>query len=635
MTRIYVAETIGSGIVRRSGGQEIDDSYRSPLVDLMAAEGDKVEACIQSQLSGPDRGKPALPWTVCIVNLADYSGVTPDMVLLADMDDPQALRRSVAAAIRNGLAARGVSDLPVGGDAEALVRSLFDQHYSHTPADGFLLRAQAVADIRGGSHDTGGGVIVSDHFTDTNGVALQSHTPDIGGAWEAMDFSGPLSGTTAADIQANRLESAGSTFTASRSYRNAAAPSGVDYDVSAHVRTISAVGQTSGYHELHARMTPTGTAAADVDRYAFRMRPGSAQLNIYKVISASFTSLVTDSSGTVAVSTEYDLLFEITDALKKGTVVGLTSVEHADNDITQVGRAGLKVSGTGADAAWMDDYLVSEAAGPTIVTGALPLSGEGSLAATGRITAMGALALSGTGTLAPVGHAIVLADLPLSGAGALDFAGTRILVGALALTGTGSLDPVGQLIAMGALSLTGEGLLEFAGEVVALNVVTGSLPLSGAGDLDAVGELIASGALPLSGQGDMTPAGIIINMGALPLAGAGDLDLVGALIATAALPLDGAGDADFSGELVGEWLNFGQVIRLIDKQVDKKYRLVVALKSVDGATAARGRLFNITDGAEVVGSEVSTTSLTTVLAVGSFVTLSGNKLYRVQTKGSA
>lgn len=80
------------------------------------------------------------------------------------------------------------------------------------------------------------------------------------------------------------------------------------------------------------------------------------------------------------------------------------------------------------------------------------------------------------------------------------------------------------------------------------------------------------------------------------------------------------------------WVDYGPVKRLVDvaHYQGESYFFEVTLKTSDAAAPAHARLYNVTDGAAVAGSELMTNSLVGTRLRSGALTLSASKEYKVQ-----
>lgn len=157
----------------------------------------------------------------------------------------------------------------------------------------------------------------------------------------------------------------------------------------------------------------------------------------------------------------------------------------------------------------------------------------------------GALDLSGAGSLFYVSTPSLTAERALSGTGALSLSGRPSFGGALGLSGSGSLSRAEEPHTAGALDRDGSGALAASGSPA----TSGALDLDGSGSLASATSPSLAASLDLSGAGhlDLTGNGEQSTGGTLALSGAGSLALPGRPSVTASLPLDGVGALSRSG----------------------------------------------------------------------------------------
>lgn len=208
----------------------------------------------------------------------------------------------------------------------------------------------------------------------------------------------------------------------------------------------------------------------------------------------------------------------------------------------------LRVYAEALDAATIADLMatpVTAGTAPEEHSGALDLSGAGSLFYVSTPSLTAERALSGTGALSLSGRPSFGGALGLSGSGSLSRAEEPHTAGALDLDGSGVLAASGSPATSGALDLDGSGSLASATSPS----LAASLDLSGAGSLSTDGTPATSAPLALSGAGhlDLTGNGEQSTGGTLALSGTGSLALHGRPSVTASLPLDGVGALSRSG----------------------------------------------------------------------------------------
>lgn len=347
MRHVLVAPIVGDG----SG----DNPYR---VEVPGAR--MVSAAIGSILTGPQRGQPLHDWSLVYADVVDEAAYrnAKGLVELLRADRLEAFDGALDSRVRQQL------PLAVGQSARGAVDELLHRQYSYADRGLWEEKAAGFERIRGGA---GGVVFVEDTFSDSDSTDLGSHSPDVGGAWSATDIwaAGHASVSNALEINSNTIRST-SLGQSSRVYRNAAEPSSAEYTITGTWRT----GTTSNAAERSAflaRMTPTGTAIADIDYYRASFGYNSSAIGAFlaKVISNSSTTLasVNPISEGLQSATEYPVAFEVLNASKTLTVTGILELSSADNDITQVGRIGVGV-GRRDGGQWIDTF-VAETPPPT------------------------------------------------------------------------------------------------------------------------------------------------------------------------------------------------------------------------------------------------------------------------------
>lgn len=186
-------------------------------------------------------------------------------------------------------------------------------------------------------------VFLADTFTDADDTALPSHAPDTGGVWEAMAFSTGGGGQTnlTATIIGNQIVASPDVTTGlSVVYRNTADPGEDQYDI--QVTWSFGPSQSTRYHILCWRMTPTGTADGDVDRYML-LGNGSAtqewQLN--KIVGGVMTLL--DSAVASLAGDSFSVRVEVRTGSSTVYVDDVQTLTTSDTAITQRGRVGIGI----------------------------------------------------------------------------------------------------------------------------------------------------------------------------------------------------------------------------------------------------------------------------------------------------
>lgn len=124
-------------------------------------------------------------------------------------------------------------------------------------------------------------IFASDTFTGTDGTALESHTPTVGGAWVAHpDF------TAATQIQSNKADA----FADSSIYYNAGTPASADYSVAVDI----AMGNTTvnGNYGVGARINTVAGFAG----YTFTVTNGKVWVFKFPAATALGTVTVTTTN---------------------------------------------------------------------------------------------------------------------------------------------------------------------------------------------------------------------------------------------------------------------------------------------------------------------------------------------------
>lgn len=183
---------------------------------------------------------------------------------------------------------------------------------------------------------------VNDTMTEASNTALESHTPETGGAWSKQ--SGFTAGAT---VDATEDRCKGDTSTTAI-YQNAGAPAGVDYDVQATVRMTSLA--TSPHVGLIAR-----AAAAASTFYQTYYNNDTPALLLDKVVAGAGTNLGSYNPSP-SIDTDYTLKLQCYDAAKKAFWDGVERISSTDNAITAAGKAGLRVRADGR----IDNFVATD-----------------------------------------------------------------------------------------------------------------------------------------------------------------------------------------------------------------------------------------------------------------------------------
>lgn len=179
-------------------------------------------------------------------------------------------------------------------------------------------------------------VTLSDTFTDTNGTLLGAHSPNIGGAWQAMQY-GILGTTPGSDLEINlnTIRSTGSGGTAASNaitYRNSTDPGADEYDI-ACVMSFFASPQGQRLHWVEWRVTPTGDTDAAVDRYVFLADSSASQeWLLFKQVGGTTTQL--DIATGLLAGNVFDVLVEVRSGSMTVSIDGVPTLSS-----TEIGRA--------------------------------------------------------------------------------------------------------------------------------------------------------------------------------------------------------------------------------------------------------------------------------------------------------
>lgn len=186
-------------------------------------------------------------------------------------------------------------------------------------------------------------VFLEDTFTDTNGTALTSHTPDDGGTWVEHGVS---IGTPTGQIQSNQLAGDFGLFAL---YYNDETPPSADYRAFLTV-DLQSTGDSANGGGLAMRLD-TGTP---LECYLCRIRSGSIVLESFVAGSSSTLATVTHSFSAEAYVMEFEIIgTAITIYVQRvsngnyinssGTEVGskTAAISTTDSDISAAGVIGI------------------------------------------------------------------------------------------------------------------------------------------------------------------------------------------------------------------------------------------------------------------------------------------------------
>lgn len=181
-----------------------------------------------------------------------------------------------------------------------------------------------------------------DTFTDTSGIALENHTPDVGSAWSALGFE-MFNGTPSdvLQINSNTLGTVGDTSSSfSYMYRNATDPGADEYTIEFDVNLRPSGPQAQRYIGVGFRMTPTGTTTTDVNRYLLYVDNTPTQAVTINSYIGGVSTTVATAALTWGTASRH-VRIEVTSTGAEVFVDGVSSLVMADTSITQRGRIGV------------------------------------------------------------------------------------------------------------------------------------------------------------------------------------------------------------------------------------------------------------------------------------------------------
>lgn len=259
-------------------------------------------------------------------------------------------------------------------------------------------------------------ITLEDTFNDDVDTLLANHSPDTGDtdSWEEMGFDVGTATPTVDLLVDDVVYTSESGFGDHGPFhRNSTDPGADEYDVHALFNILtSQTNQGSRYLALGWRMSPTGTANGDVNRYTLLADKASDpnRLELNKVVGGTLTQL---ADVEVTLSGAHDIRVEVrTD----GATVFLDDVEQlstSDTEITQRGRVGVGLSRADSDQN-MDDLSVDSVA-------AEPITGSGAIiSAPAAVDGSGAMTISGSGQpTAPTARLDGVGTVLVSGSGSV------------------------------------------------------------------------------------------------------------------------------------------------------------------------------------------------------------------------
>ena len=191
-------------------------------------------------------------------------------------------------------------------------------------------------------------IFAKDNFTDTNGTAITSHTPDIGGSWtNHASF-----GNNFATIQSNKFQGTGVGLTA---YYCNATPGGADYTVA-----IDQTGgeQGSGTTNGQGPMGRIDTAA--ITGYWARYSPNNGGWQLFKSVAGTSTQLGATQTATLTASQVYHLVLSMVGTTISMIVDGTTLVSVTDSSISAAGKAGIRSAQLNTGTYLLDNFVATD-----------------------------------------------------------------------------------------------------------------------------------------------------------------------------------------------------------------------------------------------------------------------------------
>lgn len=176
-----------------------------------------------------------------------------------------------------------------------------------------------------------------DLFVGSNGTALTSHTPDIGGSW--LKVTASPAGAWVLD-GSGHLTNTNNQFT---SYYVNGTPATGNYYVKAIMRASSLLINIDSFPFLAARMDSSAQTLYMFGPSATSTTTDSVQ--IYKQVSGGFTSLAS-APYTFVINTDYEVVIEVNGTTIKGYINGVQVLSVTDSSITATGFAGIIGSAT-------------------------------------------------------------------------------------------------------------------------------------------------------------------------------------------------------------------------------------------------------------------------------------------------
>lgn len=200
-----------------------------------------------------------------------------------------------------------------------------------------------------------------DFFTDTNGTALASHTPDVGGSWIVhTSFIERLE----IDTNACRYNNV-SVNTAGVDYNNGT-PSGADYYVQGDFIPLQATLAVGSGSYLCGRVSTVANTM-----YLFGFEPSGVlcggNWSAYQVVAGTVTQINVSTAQTLTQNQAYSVRLDMT-----GTTISTTVDSSAkcgspntNVNIAAAGKTGIRVGDLAQDLRW-DNFLAVDPSGSAV-----------------------------------------------------------------------------------------------------------------------------------------------------------------------------------------------------------------------------------------------------------------------------
>ena len=265
----------------------------------------------------------------------------------------------------------------------------------------------------------------------------------------------------------------------------------------------------------------------------------------------------------------------------------------------------VSTSSTPEEEAPLSGVGTVTASGQQISSEAAPIVGVGSITALGSHVAESAAPVGSVGAVTAAGQLIGSASAPVAGVGAVTAAGTMVTENSGPLAGVGSIVSDGQHVGQNTGPVTGIGAVTSEGQ----HITESAGPLSCVGSITCAGESVTtkSSAAPLSCVGAIISAGQQISSEASPLVGVGSVVSVGQKISSESGPISCVGAITCAGEVVQSRQSAAplEAVGTVTSAGEKTAESVGPLGSV-GATEGTGQ--KIAENAAPIGAVGSITA---------------------------